>query len=58
MDLDHDSGYYGYGIVLGGVELTLENIVEVYTSLSDTTDPSRFLLFDILSRGENRARTF
>jgi penicillin-binding protein 1C len=28
LALDHDAGYYGYGIALGAVELTLENIVE------------------------------
>jgi len=27
LDLDHDAGYYGYGIALGSVELTLENII-------------------------------
>lgn len=28
LRLDHDAGYYGYGIALGSVELTLENVVE------------------------------
>jgi membrane carboxypeptidase/penicillin-binding protein PbpC len=28
LNLDHESGYYGYGISLGSVELSLENIVE------------------------------
>ncbi len=58
IDLDHDSGYYGYGISLGWVDLTLENIVHAYTSLIDISDPSRFLLYNILSDSKNRARTF
>ncbi len=58
MDLDHDSGYYGYGISLWGVELSLENVVYAYTSLTDTRDPAKFILYTILSDAKNRARTF
>lgn len=58
INLDHDSWYYGYGISLGWVDLSLENIVHAYVSLVDISDPSRFLLYDILSDSKNRARTF
>ena len=33
LELDHDAGYYGYGITLGSVELSLENIVMGYRNL-------------------------
>lgn len=49
LDLDHDAGYYGYGIALGSVELTLENIVRGYDHLTDLKTPTNFLLFQILS---------
>lgn len=58
LNLDHESGYYGYGISLGSVELSLENIVEWYTKLSDLSDPSNFLIYQILSDKRNRAKTF
>ncbi|MDD2694267.1 MAG: transglycosylase domain-containing protein [Candidatus Gracilibacteria bacterium] len=58
LKLDHDAGYYGYGIALGSVELTLENVVEGYTSLLSLNDGSHFLLYNILSDGKNRAKTF
>lgn len=58
LRLDHDAGYYGYGIALGSVELTLENVVEWYTSLISLDDGSHFLLYNILSDGKNRAKTF
>ena len=56
--LDHDPGYYGYGISLGSVELSLENIIEWYKKLSDLSDPSNFLIYQILSDKRNRAKTF
>lgn len=58
FDLDHEVGYYGYGISLWGVELSLENIVAGYRTLLDINNSEKFLLFDILSNANNRARTF
>ncbi len=58
LSLDHDAGYYGYGISLGTVELSLKNIVESYTYLTNTADPNIFLIEKILSDPKNRARTF
>jgi penicillin-binding protein 1C len=58
LDLDHDAGYYGYGISLGTVELTMENIVDSYRSLIDTTDPSKWQIAQVLAGARNRARTF
>ena len=58
LDLDHDAGYYGYGISLGAVELTLENIVHGYRTFLDLENSDNFLLFDILSDSGNRLRTF
>jgi penicillin-binding protein 1C len=58
FDLDHEAGYYGYGISLWSVELSLEDIVHGYRSLTDTRISEKFLLYDILSNTSNRARTF
>ncbi len=58
LDLNHDAGYYGYGITLGSVELSLENIVESYTNLTDTSNANLAILEDILKDPTNRARTF
>ncbi len=58
LDIEHDSGYYGYSISLGWVELTLENLIEWYRDLLDLSDAANFLIFDILSEDQNRARTF
>lgn len=58
LELDHDSGYYGYSLVLGWPELTLENIVESYTKLVNTSDANLFLLANILKDPMNRAKTF
>lgn len=58
LDLDHESGYYGYGISLGAVELTLENIVHGYARLADLTDPDNFIIAQILKNPANRAKTF
>lgn len=58
FDLDHEVGYYGYGISLWTVELSLENIVAGYRTLLDASNTEKFLLFDMLSDASNRARTF
>lgn len=59
VDLDHDIGYYGYGISLGTVETTLENIVDTYGRvLTDFTDPDVWQIAEILRDPRNRARTF
>ena len=58
LSLDHDAGYYGYGIALGSVEVTLENVVHAYLSLISEESATNFLLADILSDGKNRSRTF
>ena len=58
LDLDHDVGYYGYGISLGTVELTMENIVEAYGSLLDMTDMHSWQIAQVLADSRNRSRTF
>ena len=58
LDLDHDAGYYGYGISLGTVEVTMENIVDTYRSLLDMTDMHRWQIAQILADPRNRSRTF
>lgn len=58
ISLDHDAGYYGYGISLGTVETTMENIVQSYWSLIDYKDPDTWQIAQVLSDSRNRARTF
>lgn len=58
LSLEHDVGYYWYGISLGTVELSLENIVESYSILTDTADRDVFLIEKALSDTKNRAKTF
>ncbi len=58
LDLNHDASYYGYGISLWWVELTLQNIVESYENLIPLNDPNLYLLQDILKDPNNRSRTF
>ncbi|MBX9809920.1 transglycosylase domain-containing protein, partial [Candidatus Gracilibacteria bacterium] len=40
LKLDHDVGYYGYGISLGTVETSMENIVQLYSQLLNYSDPN------------------
>lgn len=56
--LDYDAGHYGYGISLGTVEVTMENIVDSYRSLLDFSDPDTWQIWEILKDSRNRARTF
>jgi penicillin-binding protein 1C len=58
LDLDHDVGYYGYGISLGTVEVTMENIVDAYQSLLDMTDANSWQIAQVLTGSRNRSRTF
>ena len=58
ISLDHDAGYYGYGISLGTVETSIENIVQSYRSLLNYKDPDTWQIARILSDSRNRARTF
>lgn len=58
LDLEHDIGYYGYGLSIGTAELTLENIVESIPSLLDMSDMNNFLIMQALRDPSNRARTF
>lgn len=58
LDMEHDAGYYGYGISIGTVELTLENVVESFSHLLNTEDKNVFLIEQILREPENRAKTF
>lgn len=58
LSLDHDTGYYGYGISLGTVETTMENIVDTYRTLLDYSDTDIWQIGQILSDPRNRARTF
>lgn len=58
LDIDHDVGYYGYGISLWNVELSLANIVESYSLFLDTADTNIYLMQQILSNEKNRAKTF
>ena len=58
LDLDHEVSHYGYGIALGTPELTLENVIEWYTFLTDLSEKENSILYRVLSDGRNRARTF
>lgn len=58
LDMNHDAWYYGYGISIGTMELTLANVVESYTTLLKTTDKDIFLIKHILEDPNNRAKTF
>ncbi|GAB0174946.1 MAG: hypothetical protein HHAS10_08250 [Candidatus Altimarinota bacterium] len=58
FELNHDASYYGYGIVLGSIELSLENIVSGYRHITELNNPQNFLLYDILSDHANRSMTF
>lgn len=58
LDLDHDSGYYGYGISIGTPELTLENVVQSYQHFLPLSEANNFLLYAMLSDEKNRAKTF
>ena len=58
LDMEHDAGYYGYGISLGTLELSLENVVQAYKTLTDITNPEKYMIAEILSDGRNRAKTF
>lgn len=58
LDMEHDAGYYGYGISIGTVELTLENVVESFSHLLRTEDKNIFLIEQILRDPKNRAKTF
>jgi penicillin-binding protein 1C len=44
--------------MLGGIELSLEEVVDGYKNLTNLSDGENFLLYDILSDGMNRAMTF
>lgn len=56
--LDHDVGYYGYGISLGTVEVSMENIINTYASLLKSDDPDTWQIAQILRDSRNRAKTF
>jgi penicillin-binding protein 1C len=56
--LEHEAGYYGYGISLGTVELSLEDIVHGYRNIVWLSDPENFLMYQILSDEKNRSKTF
>lgn len=56
--LDHDTGYYGYGISLGTIETSMENIIESYRVLIHEQDPDIWQIGQILTDSRNRARTF
>ena len=58
LSLDHDTGYYGYGISLGTVETTMENIVDTYGILLDYSNADIWQIGQILSDSRNRSRTF
>jgi membrane carboxypeptidase/penicillin-binding protein PbpC len=59
VNLDHDIWYYGYGISLGTIETTMENIVTTYDkNLTNLTDPESWQIAEILKDPRNRSRTF
>lgn len=59
IDLEHESSYYGYGIILWGAELTLENLIQSYAKLiPKNQDINAFLLYHILSSNEYRTKSF
>lgn len=58
LDLEHDIGYYGYGLSIGTAELTLENVVQTTTALLDMSHASNFLIMQALRDPDNRSRAF
>ncbi|NRH21080.1 hypothetical protein HOO68_03485 [Candidatus Gracilibacteria bacterium] len=58
LSLNHDVGYYGYGISLGTVEVSMENIINTYGTLLKTNDPDTWQIAQILKDPRNRAKTF
>ena len=58
LSLNHDVGYYGYGISLGTVEVSMENIINTYWTLLKTNDPDTWQIAQILKDPRNRAKTF
>jgi membrane carboxypeptidase/penicillin-binding protein PbpC len=56
--LEHDAGYYGYTLMLGGIELSLEEIVDGYRHMIDLKNKENFFLYDILSNEAHRSMTF
>jgi len=58
LDITMDIWYYGYGLSLWNIELSLANIVESYGLFLKKEDPNIFLIGKVLSDPNNRARTF
>lgn len=58
ITLDEDLSHYGYGLSIGTVETTMENIVESYAYMTDLSDPDIWQIQSILSDPRNRGRTF
>ncbi len=58
ITLQHDAGYYGYGIALWTLETSLENVVESYSFFTWKNEKDIFLINSILSDPKNRAMTF
>jgi penicillin-binding protein 1C len=58
FSLEREAGYYGYGISLGAVELSLENIIEGYRTLTQLENTEEFLLYQSLRDPKYRSKTF
>lgn len=58
FNLPFGAEHYGYSLVLGNAETTLEDLVMSYTRLLNLQDPDKFLLYDILSDPDNRDISF
>lgn len=58
FELPHPTEHYGYSLVLWNPSISLQQLVESYTRLLDLNNPSKFLLYDILSDPDNRDISF
>ena len=62
IHFNHDVTYYGYWLVIGSPELTLENVVwsfsHIYTYSGIVSSKDVFLLSEILSNSKNRSLSF
>lgn len=56
--LPQNAEHYGYSLVLGNPSISLKQLVESYARLLDLKNPSKFLLYDMLSDPDNRDVSF
>lgn len=58
FQFDFDAEHYGYSLVLGNPEVSLESLVASYRKLLNLEDQAKFLLYDVLSDPDNRDISF